>query len=206
MYRLTDPIIRENYLLYGDVLQQPTISCALPKKAIEDKVWPNLLLFGYITLFALGVPGCIGLWWIQSQKTTEGLHASTAQKFFAAATHRKNLDFADIITLLSECQEIVSAVRLHPKQIEKLAQLYLTLPHKREIDSAENISVNLLPTISDSSLLKLLRCYYTLTSTDMNIPCLVRISKYSKTTSFQSIPSLLTDSSTFLRAPSATRQ
>jgi len=125
--------------------QEPKVGIALPKKAIMKEIW--IFLFGYITLFAIIAPCYFGLWWTQSQKTEAGLYCSTALKFFSAAAHRRKLDFANMIILLSECQEVVEVVQSYRNlEVEKLVQLYLTLPTKREMYVSSNHSV--LPFIS----------------------------------------------------------
>ena len=147
MDRLTDPIMRENYLLYGnpDGEQQPIISCALPKETVVDATWSNILMFGYVTIIALGLPGCVGLWWSQPRKTTDGLLTSTAQRFFSSTSHQRNLGFAEIITLLSECEEIVSLVRsIQSLDTKKMIHIYSNLRDKREMDLYGSISVQLL--------------------------------------------------------------
>lgn len=109
------------------------------------------MLYGYITLFAVVTPFYIGLWWTEPQKTLEGLDPRTAQKFLAAAMQRRKLHLEEIISLLSECQEIGSvaqAIRLSDRK--KLMQLYTTLSNRREIDLSQEISVQLLPVISNS--------------------------------------------------------
>ena len=95
MYSLTNPEIRENYLLYGnpDGWQTVSLDCALPRKAMVDGTWSHLLLIWYVTIFAVGLPGCIGVWWVRPQKTVDGIHPCTERKFFVAATHRKKLGF-----------------------------------------------------------------------------------------------------------------
>jgi len=121
--------------------QEPKIGIALPKKAIKKQTW-MIFLFGYITIFAIIIPSYVGLWWSQSQKTNEGLYCSTAFKFFSAAAHRKKLEFGEMIILLSECDEIVEAVQSYRKlEVEKLVELYLTFPTKREMYISSNPSV-----------------------------------------------------------------
>jgi Sec63 Brl domain len=96
-------------------------------------------------------PFYIGLWWTEPQKTLERLDPRTAQKFFAAAIQRRKLHLEEIITLLSECHEIGSvtqAIRISDRK--KLVQQYTTLSNRREIDLSREISVQLLPVLSNS--------------------------------------------------------
>jgi preprotein translocase subunit Sec63 len=164
IYRLTDPVFQENFIS-GSSDGSSKIDVALPKNKIKKQTW-MILMFGYITIFTIIVPIYLGLWWTQSQKTNEGLYCSTAFKFFSAAAHKKKLEFAEMITLLSERDEIVEVVKSYRKlEIEKLLELYLTLPAKREIYISSNPSV-LLSFTSNGSPLKSQRCYYMLISID----------------------------------------
>lgn len=140
---MTDPIIREELFSSGnpDGPQESKIGVAFPTKAIKREIWTTIF-FGYITIFAIIVPTYVGLRWSQSQKTKEGLYCRTAFKFFSAAAHRKKLEFAEMIKLLSECDEIVEAVQSYRKlEVQKLVALYLTLSMKREIYISSNPSV-----------------------------------------------------------------
>lgn len=140
---MTDPIVRENFLISGspDGSPEPKIGIALPKKAITKETW-MLLLFGYITIFAIILPSCTGFWWSQSRKSNEGIYCRTIFKFFSATANRKKLECAEMITFLSECDEIVEAVQSYRKlEVEKLVELYLTLPTKREMYKSSDPSV-----------------------------------------------------------------
>lgn len=140
---MTDPIVRENFLISGspDGTLEPKVGIALPKKAITKETWA-LFLFGYITIFAIILPSYVGLWWSKSRKNNEGIYYRTAFKFFSAAVNRKKLECAEMITFLSECDEIVEAVQSYRKlEVEKLVELYLTLPTKREMYTSSNPSV-----------------------------------------------------------------
>lgn len=83
-------------------------------------------------------------WWIDSQsKTQSGLHVGTAYRLFSAATHIRNLDFANITQLLSECHEITDQIERTRKEIniEGLIQISHELSSLPDALQLDEISV-----------------------------------------------------------------
>jgi len=137
---LTDSSTRENYQFYGhpDGEQPTTIGIALPSTVNQGK-WSTILLYGYITFFAIVVPGGVTIWWFNILKTNEGLDEKTAYRFFASATHRKEMDFGEIISFISETQEIVQVIKKERLDFANVKELYKGLVDIKQNElSAQN--------------------------------------------------------------------
>jgi preprotein translocase subunit Sec63 len=161
--RLTDEVIRESYLVYGhlETVREVTVGIALPKKVMKNAKLSNVLLFGYVTIITIVVPAFVGLWWMRFLSTTrDGLHDSTAYRFFVAASQRRHLDIFGLITFFSECYEVTTIVKTKGKGLDVniLSHLYVALPTRREIASDGEISVCSSGLRSNSSRNVLLRC------------------------------------------------
>src|SRR5271170_2644937 len=134
--RLTDPVLRESYLNFGhpdgSKHQEPQFGIALPMKVIHN--WSIAILFAYMALLSAVVPGYAAAWWIRSQlKTGHGFHESTGHRFFSAVSHQKELNFAEIITLLSAAHEVTSVIESEQSEIQSLLNL-LPIVQNRHFD------------------------------------------------------------------------
>jgi translocation protein SEC63 len=120
--RLTDPVLRESYLNFGHPdgakLHEPIIGIALPGKVVH-RDWQTGVMLMYLGLLLLIVPGCTAAWWIRSQSTTpQGFHEATAYRFFSTALCSNELNFAEIMTVLSAAEEITSIIASGKFEIE----------------------------------------------------------------------------------------
>ena len=117
---------------------------ALPGNIVQDGTWSYSLVLVYISLITMAIPVCAGMWWILCQgKTKDGLYETTGYRFFAAATHNRNLGFYEIITFLSESEEILKTVKSKRKRLDinGLTQLYSALETKRDMEIAGDATV-----------------------------------------------------------------
>ena len=131
---------------YGhpDGNQPTTTGIALPLQLINDLKWSYTLIFIYITLVTTVVPILTGLWWIQVQsKTASGLYISSAYRLFVATAHQSNLDFMEIIRILSGCHEIIDKIQWNQKKLDlkmKIFKIYQKISAKQGLN-IENITV-----------------------------------------------------------------
>ena len=164
--RLTDPIMRENYLRWGnpDGRQEISIGIALPVVIVKEGWWSCLGAFAYITILAIVVPLWAGIWWCRFRSTTaEGLYACTAHRFSVASTHFQNLDIYKMIELMSGCREVVEIVEQYRQKtnIDALVHSCGSCSTWESVSctSDQDIPVRPLAFLSKHRPMSLLRCY-----------------------------------------------
>ena len=133
--RLTDPAAREWYATYGhlnDISGASIEIVALPKKMVEDEQWILTLILSYFTAltFVMATPFMWSAWY---QSTIDRLHPTTAHLFFKAATAKRELQLAELISLFSQCHELTTLVQSYEGQanFNQLRDLMQELPALR---------------------------------------------------------------------------
>jgi hypothetical protein len=163
--RLTDPIMRENYLRWGqpDGCQEVSIGIALPAAIVNDGWWSCLGAFAYITTLAFVVPLWTGIWWYRFQSTTaEGLYACTAHRFSVASTHFGNMNIYKMAKLMSGCREVVEIVEQYRQKMNIEVLVHLCGSHPTwKVSSAGDQDTPVRPSafLSKQRPMSLLRCY-----------------------------------------------
>lgn len=102
---LTDETIRRNYELYGhpDGKQDFGMGIAIPKSFIDAQN-NSYVLAAYAILFGLILPVSVGRWWFSSREfTKDGIHNSTAAKFFLNA--KEDASFEHTVQVLAMATE-----------------------------------------------------------------------------------------------------
>ena len=132
MNRLTDPVLRECYLNYGHPdgprQREPQRGIALPKRLLQDD-WSTGFILAYLAVLSALIPGATLTWWFRSQsKTAHGFHESTAYRLFSAVFQHKELNFGEIITLLSGSHEVTSLI---DSKLSEIYPILNTLPMVR---------------------------------------------------------------------------
>ena len=155
--------MKEDYLRRGesDNGQTPIVGIALPASLVRNERQSLAFIFGYMTLLTMVVPCCIGVWWFRFRTTTtDGLHVTTAYQLFSAATYVGDTDYMDVIKILSECHEVVTAVQRFRRRLdtERLVQLCVELPTKRDFVISGSVAVCSLSDLTNQSQISLQKC------------------------------------------------
>ena len=161
-HRLTDPVIRENYLRWShpDGRQEYSLGISLPITFVnDDEQMSWLMAFGYVAVLNF-VAFWTGFWWLKAQsKTKGGLQGCTAHMFFVTSSQNRmgHMDICKMVKLMSRCYEITQVVAKFQKNknIERLVHLYPGVPLWREIMAADDYNIPVVPStlVANNSLI-----------------------------------------------------
>jgi hypothetical protein len=143
-HRLTDPVIRENYLRWShpDGRQEYSLGISLPITVVnDDEQMSWLMAFGYVAVLNF-VALWIGFWWLKAQSKTGGLQGCTAHMLFVTSSQNRmgHMDICKMVKLMSRCYEITQVVAKCQRNnnIDRLVRLYPGVPLWREIMAADH--------------------------------------------------------------------